>query len=76
VCVDKVEVVDEIIEMMVDDIVGVGFIVRVHKVLPLEMVCVLVEGALDMVTGCKSKSCKYCFDCSTEHGIVKYGCVV
>lgn len=72
--VDEVEVIDEIIKMMVDDIVGVGFIVCVHKVLPLEMVCVLVEGALDMVRGCKSG--KYCFHYSTEHGIVKYGRVV
>lgn len=77
--VDEVEVVEEIIKVVIDDIVGVRFIMRLHKVLPLEMVCVLVAGALNMVSGFMRKSGahrKYCFHYSTEHGIVKYGCVV
>lgn len=79
VCGDEVEVSEEIIKMVVDGIVGVSFMMGVHKILPLEMVGVLVERGLGIVGGGKSMCGahrKYCFHYSTDHGIVKYVCVV
>ena len=77
--VDEVEVSEEIIKMVVDGIVGVRLMVGVHKVLPLEMVGVLVERGLGIVGGGKSMCGahrEYCFHYSTDHGIVKYVCGV